>query len=171
MLRRLVRRNTHVGKNIAVLTSGGDSQGMNAAVRAVVRFGVYLGCNVYLIKEGYQGMVDGGGNIVEANWESVSGILDQGGTIIGSARCQSFLEKEGKLKAVRNLVRRGIANLVVIGGDGSLTGANALKQCWSNLIAELRENHLIAKEDAEQCSYLNIVGIVGSIDNGRLKYC
>ena len=171
MLRRLVRRNTHVGKNLAVLTSGGDSQGMNAAVRAVVRFGVYLGCNVYLIKEGYQGMVDGGDNIVEANWESVSGILDQGGTIIGSARCQSFLQKEGKIKAVRNLVRHGITNLVVIGGDGSLTGANALKQCWSKLINELREDNQITEGDAEQCSHLNIVGIVGSIDNGMFKYC
>ena len=63
MVRRLVRGNTHRGKGIAVFTSGGDSQGMNAAVRAVVRFGVYLGCNVYFIKEGYQGMVDGGDNI------------------------------------------------------------------------------------------------------------
>ena len=63
MVRRLVRRNTYQGKVIAVLTSGGDSQGMNAAVLAVVRFGVYLGCNVYFIKEGYQGMVDGGDNI------------------------------------------------------------------------------------------------------------
>ena len=169
MVRRLVRRNTHVGKNLAVLTSGGDSQGMNAAVRAVVRFGVYLGCNVYLIKEGYQGMVDGGNNIIEANWESVSGIIDQGGTIIGSARCQSFREKEGKLKAVRNLVRHGMTNLVVIGGDGSLTGANSLKECWPSLISELRENNQIYPIQAEQCSHLNVVGIVGSIDNGKSK--
>ena len=116
MLRRLVRRNTHVGKNLAVLTSGGDSQGMNAAVRAVVRFGLYLGCKVYFIHEGYQGMVDGGDNIKEASWASVSGIIQQGGTIIGSARCSDFREKEGRLKAAKNLVNKGITNLVVIGG-------------------------------------------------------
>lgn len=63
---------------------------MNAAVRAVVRMGIYLGCKVYFIKEGYQGMVDGGCNIVEANWASVSSIIHCGGTIIGSARCQAF---------------------------------------------------------------------------------
>lgn len=63
------------GKVIAVFTSGGDSQGMNAAVRAVVRMGLYLGCRVYFIKEGYQGMVDGGDHIIEASWVSVSGII------------------------------------------------------------------------------------------------
>lgn len=78
------------GKCFAVFTSGGDSQGMNAALRAVIRMGLYLGCKVYFIKEGYQGMVDGGDNIVEANWSSVSGIINLGGTIIGSARCKEF---------------------------------------------------------------------------------
>ena len=71
---------------------------MNAAVRAVVRFGLHLGCKVYFIKEGYQGMVDGGDNIVEAKWASVSGIIQKGGTVIGSARCKDFREKEGRLK-------------------------------------------------------------------------
>ncbi len=64
--------------------------GMNAAVRAVVRFGLYLGCKVYFIREGYQGMVDGGSNIEEATWASVSGIIHLGGTVIGSARCKDF---------------------------------------------------------------------------------
>ena len=91
-------------------------KGMNAAVRAVVRFGLYLGCKVYFIHEGYQGMVDGGDNIKEASWASVSGIIQQGGTIIGSARCSDFREKEGRLKAAKNLVNKGITNLVVIGG-------------------------------------------------------
>ena len=71
--RKLIERGSQKGKGIAVFTSGGDSQGMNAAVRAVVRFGIYLGCKVYFIREGYQGMVDGGSCIVEADWASVSG--------------------------------------------------------------------------------------------------
>ena len=84
--RKMIQRGSQKGKGIAVFTSGGDSQGMNAAVRAVVRFGIYLGCKVYFIREGYQGMVDGGDNIVEADWASVSGIIHRGGTSIGSAR-------------------------------------------------------------------------------------
>ena len=88
--RKLIERGSQKGKGIAVFTSGGDSQGMNAAVRAVVRFGIYLGCKVYFIREGYQGMVDGGDNIVEADWASVSGIIHRGGTVIGSARYLAF---------------------------------------------------------------------------------
>jgi 6-phosphofructokinase len=68
---------------------------MNSAVRAVVRMGRYLGCKVFFIKEGYQGMVDGGDHIVEAHWKSVSGIINKGGTLIGSARCQDFRERAG----------------------------------------------------------------------------
>ena len=98
--------NAYQGKGMAVLTSGGDSPGMNAAVRAVVRFGIHLGCNVHLIKEGYQGLVDGGDSIQEAYWETVSGIISVGGTVIGSARCQAFREREGRLKAARNLVKK-----------------------------------------------------------------
>ena len=169
MVRRLVRGNTHRGKGIAVFTSGGDSQGMNAAVRAVVRFGVYLGCNVYFIKEGYQGMVDGGDNIQEATWSSVSGIIHQGGTIIGSARCKDFREREGRLKAAKNLIQKGITNLVVIGGDGSLTGANRFRQEWPSLLEELRATDQISEEDKTTFSHLNIVGMVGSIDNGKCK--
>ena len=73
-------------------------------------------------------MVDGGDNIVEASWSSVSGIIHQGGTVIGSARCMAFKERAGRLKAAKNLVDKGITNLVVIGGDGSLTGANKFRQ-------------------------------------------
>lgn len=73
-------------------------------------------------------MVQGGENIVEAHWSSVSGIIHLGGTIIGSARCMAFREREGRLKAAKNLVDRNITNLVVIGGDGSLTGANCFRQ-------------------------------------------
>ena len=139
---------------------------MNAAVRAVVRFGIYLGCKVFFIREGYQGMVDGGDNIQEAKWASVSGIIHMGGTIIGSARCKDFREREGRLKAAKNLVERGITNLVVIGGDGSLTGANKFRSEWPDLLNELRQSDQITEEDAVRYSHLNIVGMVGSIDNG-----
>ncbi|XP_051970111.1 ATP-dependent 6-phosphofructokinase, platelet type-like isoform X4 [Xyrauchen texanus] len=156
---------TGAGKSIAVLTSGGDAQGMNAAVRAVVRMGIYVGAKVYFIHEGYQGMVDGGDNIKEAKWESVSSMLQVGGTVIGSARCKEFRTHEGRLKAAHNLVQRGITNLCVIGGDGSLTGANLFREEWSGLLAELVQQGLIDEEAAQKYSALHIVGMVGSIDN------
>nr|XP_018898104.1 PREDICTED: ATP-dependent 6-phosphofructokinase isoform X3 [Bemisia tabaci] len=163
--KRFIERGSHKGKGIAVFTSGGDSQGMNAAVRAVVRMGIYLGCKVFFIKEGYQGMVDGGSNIVEANWSSVSSIIHKGGTVIGSARCKDFREREGRLKAAKNLLEKGITNLVVIGGDGSLTGANLFRQEWPSLLDELLNNGSITKEQREKYSHLHIAGLVGSIDN------
>ncbi|KAI6062358.1 ATP-dependent 6-phosphofructokinase, muscle type [Aix galericulata] len=210
---------------------------MNAAVRAVVRVGIYTGAKVYFVHEvgappapilppktpprtpnhrrfppphifqGYQGLVDGGDNIKEATWESVSMMLQLGGTVIGSARCQDFRTREGRLKAARNLVKRGITNLCVIGGDGSLTGADTFRAEWSSLLAELlktarfaqkrgfrhaaiwaalpqmgggrqREGGVLPRtpatpfflggitaEEAKKSSYLNIVGMVGSIDN------
>ncbi|XP_019720105.1 ATP-dependent 6-phosphofructokinase, platelet type-like isoform X6 [Hippocampus comes] len=153
------------GKAIAVLTSGGDAQGMNAAVRAVVRMGLYVGAKVYFIREGYQGMVDGGENITEATWESVSSMLQVGGTVIGSARCKDFRTHEGRLKAALNLVKLGITNLCVIGGDGSLTGANLFREEWSGLLAELVEQGSIEHQSVQTYSALHIVGMVGSIDN------
>ncbi|NXE57934.1 PFKAM protein, partial [Casuarius casuarius] len=139
--------------------------GMNAAVRAVVRVGIYLGAKVYFVHEGYQGLVDGGENIKEATWESVSMMLQLGGTVIGSARCQDFRTREGRLKAARNLVKQGITNLCVIGGDGSLTGADTFRAEWSSLLAELVKTGGITAEEAKKSNYLNIVGMVGSIDN------
>ena len=162
---RTLKAGSYKGKGLAVFTSGGDSQGMNAAVRAVVRFGIYLGCKVYFIKEGYQGMVDGGDNIVEAGWSAVSGIIHKGGTVIGSARCADFREREGRLKAAKNLISRGISNLVAIGGDGSLTGANRFREEWSSLLDELLEKGEIDADTRSKFSHLNIVGMVGSIDN------
>ncbi|XP_031471853.1 ATP-dependent 6-phosphofructokinase, platelet type isoform X2 [Phasianus colchicus] len=153
------------GKAIGVLTSGGDAQGMNAAVRAVVRMGIYVKAKVYFVYEGYQGMVDGGDNIVEVSWESVSSILQVGGTVIGSARCKSFRTREGRLQAACNLVKRGITNLCVIGGDGSLTGANLFREEWSGLLEELAQKGKIDEEAVKKYAYLNIVGMVGSIDN------
>ncbi|XP_037642710.1 ATP-dependent 6-phosphofructokinase, platelet type-like isoform X5 [Sebastes umbrosus] len=163
--RKLFENLTGAGKSIAVLTSGGDAQGMNAAVRAVVRMGIYVGAKVYFIYEGYQGMVDGGGYIKEATWESVSSMLQVGGTVIGSARCKEFRTHEGRLKAAHNLVQRRITNLCVIGGDGSLTGANLFREEWSGLLDELLQQGLIDKEAARSNSELHIVGMVGSIDN------
>uniref|UniRef100_H0YZD9 ATP-dependent 6-phosphofructokinase n=2 Tax=Passeriformes TaxID=9126 RepID=H0YZD9_TAEGU len=154
-----------VGKAIAVLTSGGDAQGMNAAVRAVVRVGIYTGAKVFFVCEGYQGLVDGGDHIKEATWESVSMMLQLGGTVIGSARCQDFRAREGRLRAARNLVKRGITNLCVIGGDGSLTGADTFRAEWGGLLAELLKTGGITAEEAQRSSHLNIVGMVGSIDN------
>ena len=156
---------THVGKSIAILTSGGDAQGMNSAVRAVVRLGMHHGFKVFFIKEGYQGLVEGGTNIEEADWSSVSGIINKGGTIIGSARCLEFKTREGRLQAAKNLVEKSITNLVVIGGDGSLTGANCFREEWIDLIRTLREENLITEEQESRNAHLNIVGMVGSIDN------
>ncbi|KAF7257837.1 hypothetical protein EG68_04735 [Paragonimus skrjabini miyazakii] len=162
---KYVARGQFSGKSIAVFTSGGDAQGMNAAVRAVVRMGIYCGCRVYFIKEGYQGMVDGEENIVEASWADVSNIIQAGGTVIGSARCMDFRERAGRLKAAYNLVKRAITNLVAIGGDGSLTGANEFRIEWSSLLEELVNTNQILPDEAKACSHLNIVGLVGSIDN------
>ncbi|XP_028942242.1 ATP-dependent 6-phosphofructokinase, platelet type isoform X3 [Antrostomus carolinensis] len=110
-------------------------------------------------------MVDGGDNIVEVSWESVSSILQVGGTVIGSARCKSFRTREGRLQAAYNLVQRGITNLCVIGGDGSLTGANLFREEWSGLLEELAQKGKIDEEAVKKYAYLNIVGMVGSIDN------
>uniref|UniRef100_A0A672JH32 6-phosphofructokinase n=1 Tax=Salarias fasciatus TaxID=181472 RepID=A0A672JH32_SALFA len=156
---------TGAGRAMAVLTSGGDAQGMNAAVRAVTRMGIYVGAKVYLINEGYQGLVDGGENIKLAHWHSVTNIIQLGGTVIGSARCKSFTTREGRLAAAFNLVKKGITNLCVCGGDGSLTGANIFRSEWKGLLEELVQKGRITDDLAKQHTHLNIVGLVGSIDN------
>ena len=127
-------------KRIAVLTSGGDAQGMNAAVRAVVRTALDQGGEVYAIYEGYQGMVEGGDRIRQMDWDSVGGILQLGGTVIGSARSQDFRTRDGRRMAAHNLIGHGIDGLIVIGGDGSLTGANVFRQEWPELVNELLES-------------------------------
>ena len=152
-------------KRIAVLTSGGDAQGMNAAVRAVVRMAIDRGLEVYAVTEGYQGMVDGGERIRPMGWNDVGGILQQGGTVIGSARCAAFRERPGRLIAARNLVENGIEGLVVIGGDGSLTGAHIFRREWPDLVRELAELGHISAEAAARHQHLRVVGTIGSIDN------
>jgi len=152
-------------KNIAVFTSGGDAQGMNAAVRSVVRTALDRGLDVYAVYEGYQGLVDGGDLIKKMDWDSVGGILQRGGTVIGTARCAAFRTQEGRMKAAKNMIDRGIDGLVVIGGDGSLTGANLFRQEWPTLVENLVEDGAITSEQAQAYPNLLIVGLVGSIDN------
>ncbi len=152
-------------KRIGILTSGGDAQGMNAAVRAVVRTALDKGVEAYAIYEGYQGLVDGGKYVHKMNWDSVGGILQLGGTVIGSARSDAFRTRDGRRQAAKNLVKTGIDGLIVIGGDGSLTGANVFRQEWPSLISELVQIGEISAEQAAMYPDLSIVGLVGSIDN------
>ena len=130
-----------IKKAIAVMTSGGDSPGMNAAARAVVRTALYEGVKVYGINNGYQGMLDD--DIEELTSRSVSDLIQRGGTFLGTARCPEFKTPEGRRKGYENLVKCGIEGLVIIGGDGSLTGGS-----------------LLSKETG-----LPIVGLPGTIDN------
>lgn len=113
-------------KRIAILTSGGDSPGMNAATRAVVRTALYYGARIWGIVNGYRGLVDG--EMRELNRRSVSDIIQRGGTILGTARSTEFSTPEGRQKAYENLKKREIQGLVVIGGDGSLRGAQIFSE-------------------------------------------
>jgi 6-phosphofructokinase 1 len=152
-------------RRIGILTSGGDAPGMNAAVRAVARTALDHRVEVYAIYEGYQGMVDGGERIRKLTWDSVGGIIHRGGTIIGTARCAAFRTREGRLRAARNLLEHEIDSLVVIGGDGSLTGANLFRREWPELLAELVRQGAVAPDVAARRAHLAVVGLVGSIDN------
>jgi 6-phosphofructokinase 1 len=109
---------------IAVLTSGGDAPGMNAAIRAVVRAGLEEGWEVYGVRKGYSGLMDGLFDRFTARM--VGGIVQRGGTILGSSRCLEFYQEEGRLSAIKELRDSGIGAVVVIGGDGSQAGAFAL---------------------------------------------
>ena len=111
-------------KRIGVLTSGGDAPGMNAAVRAVVRKGIYHGLDVVGIQRGYSGLVNG--EFRDLNLSSVADIIHRGGTILRTARSESFRTPEGRRKAAENLRQQGVEGLVIIGGDGSFRGAKCL---------------------------------------------
>lgn len=113
-------------KRIAVMTSGGDSPGMNAAIRAVVRVAIHEGVEVWGIYNGYSGMYED--KMQKLDSRSVGDILQRGGTFLGTARCESFRTLEGRQKAVENLKRHGIEGVIVIGGDGSMTGALLLSE-------------------------------------------
>lgn len=111
-------------KRVAVLTSGGDAPGMNAAIRAVVRTGISKGWEMFGIRRGFQGLISE--NIVPMGARDVGGIINRGGTILGSARCLEFKTEKGQVEALRTLNEHGIEGLIVIGGNGSQTGSNAL---------------------------------------------
>ncbi|WP_294159166.1 6-phosphofructokinase [uncultured Selenomonas sp.] len=127
--------------SIAVMTSGGDSPGMNACARAVVRTALYEGAKVWGIRGGYHGLLDE--DIFEMQRKDVGDIIQRGGTFLGTARCKRWETPEGRMQGYKNLVDRGIQGLVVIGGDGSLRGAS-----------------LLSKETG-----IPIVGLPGTIDN------
>ncbi|KAL4890642.1 phosphofructokinase-domain-containing protein [Aspergillus ambiguus] len=152
-------------RRIGVLTSGGDAPGMNGAVRAVVRMAIHSECEAYAVFEGYEGLVNGGDMIRQLHWEDVRGWLSRGGTLIGSARCMTFRERPGRLRAAKNMVLRGIDALVVCGGDGSLTGADVFRSEWAGLLEELVTQGELTQEQVNPYKVLNIVGLVGSIDN------
>ena len=128
-------------QKIAVLTSGGDSPGMNAAIRSVVRTCAYLGKECVGIYRGYQGMIEG--DFLPMNARSVNNIINKGGTILKSARCQEFRTPEGRKTAYDQLVKAGIDAFVVIGGDGSFTGATIFNEEYG----------------------FPVIGIPGTIDN------
>jgi len=128
-------------KTIGILTSGGDAPGMNAAIRAVVRTGIYYGLKVKGIMRGYAGLVED--EVIDLNLSSVGDILQKGGTILRTARCEEFKKKEVRKKAYETLQKYGIEGLVVIGGDGSFRGAQLLSEEWN----------------------VNTIGIPGTIDN------
>ena len=120
-------------KTIGVLTSGGDAPGMNAAIRAVVRTGIKRGLKVKGIKKGYMGLLNE--EIIDMEPRSVSEIIQRGGTILGTARCSEFKTREGQAKGADICRKHGIDGIVVIGGDGSYRGAQALSRLGINTIA------------------------------------
>ncbi len=128
-------------KSIGVLTSGGDAPGMNACLRAVTRAAIYEGCKVFGIYRGWDGLING--DIHEFTTESVSNTVQRGGTILKTARSKEFMTEEGRAKAYENIKKFGIEALVVIGGNGSLAGAQALAREYD----------------------LPVIGLPGTIDN------
>ena len=133
-------------QRIAVLTSGGDSPGMNAAIWGIVRSAMINGTEVIGVQDGFQGLVED--QMYKLSWSSVSNILEQGGTILGTARFKEFHEKTVRSKAVENIIRKRITGVIVIGGDGSMKGAQAL-----------------AGDLAELGKTLRTAAIPGTIDN------
>ena len=128
-------------KKIAVLTSGGDSPGMNAAIRAVVKTALYKGVVPFGIFDGYLGMIEGRGK--DLSYADVDNVIQYGGTVLGSARCEAFRTEEGRREAIAFLKKEGVEGLVVIGGDGTYAGANMLSKEMN----------------------IPIVGLPGTIDN------
>ena len=152
-------------RRVGVLTSGGDAQGMNAAVRAVVRTCLALGARPFAVLEGWAGAVQGGDSVKEMTWSDASGILAEGGTVIGTARCPEFRDYSGRHAAALHLLEHGIDRLVVIGGDGSLSGTEEFRSEWAQHVAELVAEGAVDQATADAHPALIVVGLVGSIDN------
>ena len=150
---------------LAVLTSGGDAPGMNPALRAMVRTALDRGIEVVAITEGFRGLVAGGDHFRAMDWDSVGGILQKGGTAIGSARSPEFRKLEGRRAAVRNLITHDISRLIVIGGDGSLTAADLLHREWPVHVDALVEAGELPAAALEKRSGIVLAGLAGSIDN------
>lgn len=150
---------------IGVLTSGGDAPGMNADIRAVVRAGITAGAEVFGVLDGCQGAVDGGDRIRTLTWDDVAGIAAAPGTVLGTSRCRTFRDHDGRRDAVASLVRAGIDRLVVLGGDGSLTGADLLATEWPDHLEQLVAHGVLTADDATAHPALAVAGIGGSIDN------
>src|SRR5688500_10476881 len=133
-------------KRVAVLTSGGDAPGMNAAIRAVVRVGTDAGCEVFGVRHGFTGLIAGEFQRLESR--DVGGILSRGGTVLGSARCPEFKDEATRSKALRKLSAAGIEGLVIIGGNGSQTGAHALHKMGYPVmgVASTIDNDLFGSE-------------------------
>ena len=148
---------------IAVLTSGGDAPGMNPAVRGVVRRALATGVEVWAVRDGYAGLVRG--DLVRADASDVSGIVALGGTVLGTARSDAFRTADGRRSAAGHLVAAGIDGLVVVGGDGSLTGADVLRREWTGHLESLVASDAIPAALAARHPSLQLVGLVGSIDN------
>ena len=155
----------HQNHRLGILTSGGDAPGMNAAIRAAVRTALEAGVEPVAIREGFRGLVDGGSFFEPMDWDSVGGIMHQGGTVIGTARSDEFRTREGRLKAALNLIEHGIDHLIVLGGDGSLTAADLLHREWPDLLEELVSQGAISRETADHHETLSLAGIGASIDN------
>jgi len=151
-------------KTLAVMTSGGDSPGMNTAVRAVVRRALDRGVDVFGIFYGYEGLVKGGDQILPMKWDDVEGIIQQGGTFLGTARSDHFKTKEGRREAVLHLIERGVEALVVIGGDGSLMGAHVLSTEWAEHVDQIAKMHPEMNLPSPPPP-LRVIGLPGSIDN------
>ena len=113
-------------KRIGIVTSGGDAPGMNAAIRAAVRYGIYLGMEVFGIERGYAGLIND--TLEPLNMRSVSDIIQRGGTILKTARCPEMKEKEGQHRAIEVVKKRELEGIIVIGGDGSFMGAKILSE-------------------------------------------
>jgi 6-phosphofructokinase 1 len=138
---------------------------MNAAVRAVVRAALDRGLEIYGIYEGFCGLIEGGARIRPMTWNSVGGIIHRGGTVIGTARSEAFATREGRLAAASTLLAAEIDSLIVIGGDGSLTGVDVFRREWAGLLDELVAGGAVTRDLATRHPRLTVVGLVGSIDN------